>query len=90
MAIDRKKYMDMEEVNQLRTVTEAGAIVDLKKGRVKGPLAWMVIDLALSTGLRVSEMAALKIKDLDIKRGAISVIRLKRKKKTKETKSKFL
>lgn len=85
MAIDREKYMDMNEVKQLRTVTEAGAIVDLGTGRVKGPLAWMVIDLALSTGLRVSEMAALTMKDIDLKRGAISVVRLKRKKKVKET-----
>ncbi len=85
MAIDRAKYMDMKEVKQLRTVTEAGAITDLKAGRVTGPLAWILVDLALSTGLRVSEMAALTIKDIDLKRGAISVVRLKRKKKTKET-----
>jgi len=85
MAIDRTKYMDMKEVKQLRTVTEANAIVDLRKGRVTGPLAWMLVDLALSTGLRVSEMAALTIKGIDLKRGAISVVRLKRKKKTKET-----
>lgn len=45
----------------------------------------MVIDLALSTGLRVSEMAALKLKDIDLKRGSISVVRLKRKKKAKES-----
>lgn len=38
-----------------------------------GPLAWMVIDLALSTGLRTSEMAALKMKDIDLKREAIAV-----------------
>jgi integrase len=59
--------------------------VDLKAGRAKGPLAWMVVDLALSTGLRVSEMVILKIKDIDLKRGVLSVIRLKRKKKAKET-----
>ena len=85
MVIDRAKYMDMDEVKQLRTVTEAKAIVDLKAGRVGGVRAWMLIDLALSTGLRVSEMAALKIKDVDLKRGCISVTRLKRKKKVKES-----
>lgn len=47
--------------------------------------AWMLVDLALSTGLRVSELAALQIKDLDLKRGSLSVIRLKRKKKIRET-----
>ena len=61
MVIDREKYMDAKEVRQLRTVAEAKAIVDLKKGRITGPLMWMLVDLALSTGLRVSEMADLKI-----------------------------
>jgi integrase len=44
----------------------------------------MLVDLALSTGLRVSEMAALKVKDIDLKRGYLSVTRLKRKKKTRD------
>ena len=85
MVIDRTKYMDLDEVKQLRTVTEAKAIVDLKAGRVGGVRAWMLIDLALSSGLRVSEMAALKIKDVDLKRSCLSVTRLKRKKKVKES-----
>ena len=41
----------------------------------------MLIDTALSTGLRVGEIAAIKISDIDIKRGLIRVRRLKRKKK---------
>ncbi len=85
MVIDRTKYMDMDEVKQLRTVTDAKAIVDLKAGRVAGVRAWMLLDLALSTGLRVSEMAALKIKDVDLKRVHLSVTRMKRKKKVKES-----
>lgn len=85
MAIDREKYMDAKEIKQLRTVTEAKAIVDLKAGRVGGLLSWMLVDLALQTGLRVSEMSSLKIQDVDMKRGALKVSRLKRKKKIKET-----
>ena len=85
MVIDREKYMDADEVRQLRTVTEAKSIVDLKKGRIQGPLAWMLVDLALSTGLRVSEMADLKIQNIDFKRGSMKVVRLKRKKKVRET-----
>ncbi len=85
MVIDRNKYMDMKEVRQLRTVTEARAITDLKAGRIGGVRAWMLVNLALSTGLRVSEIAALQIKEVDLKRGYISVTRLKRKKKTKDT-----
>ena len=84
MVIDRNKYMDMKEVKQLRTVTEARKITDLKAGRIGGVRAWMLLDLALSTGLRVSEMAALKIKDIDLKRSCLSVARLKRKKRKKE------
>jgi integrase len=79
MAIDRQKYMDEAEVRQLRTVTEARAIVDLKAGRIGGILAWILVDLALSTGLRVSEMTALTIEDIDCKRGCLSVRRLKKK-----------
>ena len=72
MVIDRNKYMDMKEVKQLRTVTEARAITDLRAGRVLGVRAWMLVDLALSTGLRVNEIAALNIKDVDLKRGCLS------------------
>lgn len=44
----------------------------------------MVIDLALQTGLRVSEMAALKIEDFNPKLHTLSVVRLKRKKKKRD------
>ena len=47
MVIDREKYMDAKEVRQLRIVTEAKVIVDLKKGRITGPMMWMLVDLAL-------------------------------------------
>ena len=81
MVIDRTKYMSADEVKQMRTVTEARAIVDLRKGRITGIQTWMVVDLALATGLRVSELAAIQIKDVDLKRGFINVTRKKRKKK---------
>jgi integrase len=77
--------MSADEVRVLRTVTEAKAIVDLKKGRITGPLQWMLVDLALSTGLRVSEIAALKLEDVDFKRGALRVVRVKKKKRVRET-----
>jgi integrase len=78
-AIDRKKYLDKTEVRQLRTVSEANSFLDLKKGRLRGVLAWMLVDLALSTGLRVSELAAIKIQDIDFKRGLLAIVRKKKK-----------
>ncbi len=83
MSVDREKYMSVEEVKQLRTVTEARAIVDLRAGRVNGPLTWMVVDLALSTGLRVSEIAALTVEDVNLKRGCLTVQRVKKRRQSK-------
>ena len=83
--VDRTKYMSAEEVRQLRTVTEARAIVDLKAGRVNGVLGWMVVDIALSTGLRVSEIGKLAVEDIDLKRGSLAVCRSKKRKPVRET-----
>ena len=77
--MDRTKYMSLDEVNRLRTVSEAAAIVDLRAGRVRGPLTWMLVDLALSTGLRVSELAAIQVADLDLRRECIKVMRRKKR-----------
>ncbi len=83
--VDRTKFMDLTEVKILRLASETRAMVDLSKGRIGGPLAWMLVDLALSTGLRVSELAALQVKDVDFKRGCLTVTRVKRKKRKSET-----
>jgi integrase len=85
MSIDREKYMSVEEVKTLRTVTEARSIMDLRAGRINGVLAWMVVDIALSTGLRVSEIAALNVQDCDLKRGCLKVVRVKKRRRTQET-----
>ena len=85
MAIDRQKYMDESEVKQLRKSTIAWQDADLFRGRLRGPLAWMLVDTALQTGLRVGELAALKVEDIDFKRKALKVVRLKKKKRTTET-----
>jgi len=83
--MDRERYLDEREVKLLRAITENRAVRDLKAGRVGGVLAWSVVDTALSTGLRVSEIAALKVGDVDLKRSCLKVKRLKRKKPTTET-----
>ncbi len=84
-AVDRQKYMDDDEARRLRTVTEAWAITDLKDGRKTGVLAWAVVDTALSTGLRVAELVALTVGDFDARRGALKVVRRKRRKRVTET-----
>jgi integrase len=81
--VDRTKYMSVDEVKQLRTVAEARAIVDLKAGRVNGVLGWMAVDFALSTGLRVSEIAKVNVQDIDLRRGLVTVSRSKKRKKVK-------
>lgn len=78
--IGRSKYMEIDEVKQLRTATELRAMKDSRSGRVQGPLSWMVVDMALSTGLRVAELANIDVKDVDFKRGFVRVTRCKRKK----------
>lgn len=83
--IDRTKYMDEDESKRLRTVTEAWAITDLQAGRLRGPVVWAVVDAAMLTGLRVSELARLAVGDLDLKRGALRVWRHKRKPQKQET-----
>ncbi len=83
--IDRTKYMDEDEAKRLRTVAEAWAITDLQAGRLRGPVVWAVVDAAMLTGLRVSELARLAVGDLDLKRGALRVWRHKRKPHKQET-----
>ena len=83
--MDRSRYMDAREVNLLRATAENRAVRDLRAGRKGGVKAWAVVDTALSTGLRVSELAALTVGDYDPKRSALRVSRLKRKEPLVET-----
>ena len=77
--MDQRRYLADDEVRRLRTVTEAHAIQDQARGRITGPRRWIVVDLALSTGLRVSELAALVWGDWQPRRRLFSVRRLKRR-----------
>jgi integrase/recombinase XerD len=83
--MDRTKYMDQNEVRQLRQAAEAREALDLRKGRHGGVVAWAVVDLALSTGLRVGELARLTVGDVDLRRGALTVTRTKRRRHFRET-----
>jgi len=57
----------------------------MDRERIGGVLGWAVVDAALSTGLRVSKIAALKVGDVDLKRSCLKVKRLKRKQPVIET-----
>ena len=62
--LDRQKFLSKAAVRKLRRVVEDKALADLQKGRTTWPRFWMTIDLAVSAGLRVSEIAGLKIENL--------------------------
>ncbi len=62
--LDRQKFLSEAEVKKLRRVVEDKALADLQKGRTTWPRFWMVIDLAIGAGLRVSEIANLKVDNL--------------------------
>jgi integrase len=65
--IDRDKFMDRQERARLMKFCKERAEVDQARGRKTWPARYMLVDLALFTGLRVSEMAALKVSDLVLK-----------------------
>lgn len=62
--LSRDEYMSLDEVKRLRRSAEDRALADLAKGRTSGVRSWAVIDLALSTGLRVSEISDVRVGDL--------------------------
>jgi len=69
-----EKLMSEDEVKALRATLEAAAIIAKTKAR-QGPVRdQCVIELALGTGLRVSEISQLKLEDIDLKRGGNSLI----------------
>ena len=65
--VTRKKFLSLEEIKILRkTCTEASMIAEMI-GQMLLVRDWMIIDLALSTGLRVSEISKLEQEHLYLK-----------------------
>ena len=58
--LDRQKYLSEAEVRKLRRAVGDKALADLQQGRTTWPRFWMAIDLALSAGLRVSEIVSVR------------------------------
>jgi len=77
------------QVKTLRKATEDKALADLAKARTTWPRIWLLIDLATCSGLRVFEMANLKISDIEFngKDATLSVIGKGKKKRTVEINS---
>jgi len=68
------KFMSDLEVKALRKTLEAAVIIAKSKAH-QGPVRdSCIIELALGTGLRVSEISALRLEDIDLKRGGNSLV----------------
>ncbi len=71
--LDRSKYLTTLEVTKLRRAVKDRALADLAEGRSTWVKNWMLIDLGLQTGLRVAELAVVKVEDIDLKGGTLTV-----------------
>lgn len=65
--IDREKILDLDQRSKLLNTCRDKAELDLLHGRETWIKRYMLVDLALFTGLRVSEIASLTIGDINIK-----------------------
>ena len=72
--MDRVKYMDLDEVNRL-----------IAQAQKDGGVIYLTVDMALQTGLRVSELIKIQVEQIDFLRGSIQIERNKRKKKVLES-----
>ena len=63
------KYLTPEETKSLRKTCHEAATIAKSRGTQAPVRDALIIELALGSGLRVSEMANLKVEDLDLKKG---------------------
>lgn len=66
--LDETRFLTSREVNRLREETK------IQSGKKADTRDWLIIDLALSTGLRLGEIAGLKCGDFMIQEGCSSLI----------------
>ena len=67
--ISPDKFLSSEETKRLRKICQEAALAARAKGMQAPVRDYLIIELALSTGLRVSELANLRIENLHLKRG---------------------
>jgi integrase len=80
MTIDRRDYFSAKQVKKLCDYWRAQAQADMLRGKLNGPRTWMVVDLAINTGLRRAELCDLRVKDINFDEKWILVRRRKKKK----------
>ena len=68
------KYLKPQEIKALRQVLHADALLAKSRGRQIGYRDMVILELALSTGLRVGEISKLRIDDLQLTRKNSSLI----------------
>ena len=68
------KFLTDEESKKLRRMCEEASIIAKSKGNQLAVRNRLIIEMALGTGLRVSELANLKIDDIHIRKGQNSLI----------------
>ena len=67
------KFLTDEESKKLRRMCEEAAIIAKSKGNQMAIRNRLIIEMALGTGLRVSELANLKVDDIHIRKGQYSL-----------------
>ena len=68
------KFLKPQEVKALRQVLHADALLAKSRGRQIGYRDMVILELALSTGLRVGEISKLRVEDLQLTRKSSSLI----------------
>jgi site-specific recombinase XerD len=64
--ITRDKFFGTHERKAIMKTSEDMAIVDRAKGRMTWPVRYMLVHLAMYSGLRVSEIAKLRMQDVKV------------------------
>ena len=72
--ISPEKFLNPDEIKKLRKYVAEQAIISKSKGRQIAVRNQLIIELALGTGLRVSEMANLKIRKMYLGKGQNSLL----------------
>ncbi len=68
------RYLTAEELTRLRRHAEARGLQAREKGTVGAVRAWALLDTLLSSGLRASEVAALRVEDCLLGYGQASLL----------------